>query len=182
MSVPDGEWVHASAPYLKPRTAGQVDAWTAEAAGKGREGTQRVVQAGEVEAPKEVAHLLGLSEGAAVVARRRIMFLDGDPTELTDTYFPVGIARGTALADVRKIRGGAVTLLADLGHVARAVREDVRARMPDSQERESLNLGAHDPVLTLTRVVLNAEGAPFQVDVSIFPATSQRLTYEMRMD
>ncbi|MEU9605042.1 UTRA domain-containing protein [Streptomyces sp. NPDC048057] len=180
--MPDGEWTHASAPYLKPRTAGQTDAWTAETANKGRKGTQRIVYAGETQASHEVATLLRLPDGEAVVVRQRIMFLDGEATELTDTYFPVGIARGTRLAGTSKIPGGAVTLLAELGYVAAVAREEVRARMPDRQERELLSLGPNDPVLTLARVVLDSKDEPFQVDMTVFPATSQRLKYEMRMD
>lgn len=178
----DGEWVHASTPYLTARAEGQVDAWSAEAAAAGRGGTQRVVQAGEVPAPGDVAAPLGVPEGAAVVVRRRIMYLDGVATELTDTYYPVGVARGTGLAGTAKIRGGAVTLLASLGHVGRRVREDVRARMANAIERESLSLDADEPVLTLLRVTWDAADQPFQVDVSVFPAATQRLSYEMRID
>ena len=176
------EWVHASTPYLKPRAAGQADAWTAETASKGQRGTQRVVHAGEAAAPEDVAALLGLNTGTTVVVRRRIMLLDGTATELTDTYYPVDVARGTRLAETAKIPGGAVTLLAELGHAGHLVREEVRARMPHESEREALTLGLAEPVLTLTRVTLDAAGRPFQVDVSVFPAATQRLRYEMRMD
>ena len=174
------EWVHASAPYLTPRAAGQADAWTEETAARGRRGAQRIVHAGEVPAPAEVAALLGLAEGAPVVVRRRIILLDGEATELTDSYYPVAVARGTRLAGTAKIPGGAVTLLAELGHVGALVREEVRARMPDAAERESLALGPNEPVLTLTRATLDAAGAAFQVDLSVFPATTQRLRYETR--
>ena len=176
------EWVHVSAPYLKAREEGQRDAWSEETAARGRRGTQRIVRAGEVEAPSEVAELLGIAAGEPVVARRRMIYLDEEPTELTDTYYPVGIARGTRLAETAKIPGGAVTLLASLGFTGRRVREEVLARMPDEAEREALGLGKHDPVLQLTRVTLDADDKPFQVDVSVFPATTQRLRYEMRID
>ena len=175
------EWVHASTPYLKPRAAGQADAWTEETEAKGRRGTQRIVHAGEVPAPGEVARLLGLVEGVAVVVRRRIILLDGKATELTDTYFPTAIARGTRLSETTKIPGGAVTLLAELGHVGVLVREEVSARMPDPAEQDALALGPNEPVLTLTRVTLDASGEPFQVDVSVFPATTQRLRYETKV-
>ncbi|MFE9662975.1 UTRA domain-containing protein [Streptomyces sp. NPDC005955] len=180
--MPEDGWTHASAPYLRPPAPGQADAWTTETAVKGRKGTQRVVRAEEVRASREVAELLGLHEAAEVIVRRRVMFLDGEPTELTDTYYPAAIARGTRLTETSKIPGGAVTLLADLGHVAHVVREVVRARMPDAQERESLAMGADAPVLTLTRVTADDRGVPFQVDVSIFPAATQQLSYERRVD
>jgi GntR family transcriptional regulator len=175
------EWVHVSTPYVKPRKRGQQDAWSEETAARGRKGSQRIVRAGEVAAPAEVAALLGVPEGSPVVERRRVIYLDDVPTELTDTYYPVKVARGTRLGNTDKIPGGAVTLLANLGHVGHSVSEEVSARMPDATEREVLTLGPHDPVLRLVRVTSDANGEPFQVDVSVFPATTQRLRYEMRI-
>lgn len=64
-----------------------------------------------------------------------VIELDGEPCELTDTYYPAAIARGTAFARTGRIRGGAVALLAELGHIGARVREDVNARMPDESER-----------------------------------------------
>ena len=176
------EWVHVSAPYVKAREEGQRDAWSEETAAQGRSGTQRIVHAQEIAAPAGVAALLGTAEGSTVVERRRMIYLDGEATELTDTYYPVGIARGTALAATARIPGGAVTLLAALGHAGHRVREEVSARLPSATERESLVLGPGDPVLQLTRVTLDAEDQPFQVEVSVFPAATQRLRYEMRID
>ncbi|WP_439675695.1 GntR family transcriptional regulator [Embleya sp. MST-111070] len=175
------EWVHVSTPYVKPRDKGQRDAWSEETAAQGRTGTQRIIHARDVDAPGEVAKLLGMPERALVVERRRVIYLDGEATELTNTYYPPHIAHGTGLADTAKIPGGSVTLLANLGHTGHLVKEEVSARMPDATEREVLTLGPRDPVLRLVRVTLSAAGEPFQVDVSVFPATTQRLRYEMRI-
>ncbi|MFC4036377.1 GntR family transcriptional regulator [Streptomyces polygonati] len=175
------DWVSTSAPYVSPRRQGQGDAWSEEAAAQGRKGTQRIIRAGEIAPPEEVAALLGLDDDETSVVRRRIMYLDGEPTELADSYYPLSLAGGTPLADPAKIRGGAVTLLASLGHSPHRVREDVRARMPYPAEKAELALGDGEPVLCLTRLVLDAAAVPFQVDVSVFPAARQRLRYEMKV-
>jgi GntR family transcriptional regulator len=180
--VSGSDWVHASTPYVRPRAQGERDAWSAEAAAAGRSGTQRIVHAHEIPAPTEVSALLGLTEGTDVVERRRVIYLDGVATELTNTYYPVGIARGTPLAGTARIPGGAVTLLARLGHTGARVVEEASARMPSPAEQEELNLGPLEPVLCLTRVTLDSEKHPFQVDMSTFPAATQRLRYEMRID
>ncbi|MFE8012641.1 GntR family transcriptional regulator [Streptomyces antibioticus] len=177
----DETWVSTSMPYLVPRERGQQDAWGAEAAARGGKGGQRIVHAGEVAAPDEVAGLLGLSAGDPVVVRRRIIEFDGEPCELTDTYYPVGVARGTRLAERGRIPGGAVSALAALGHVGVRVREDVTARMPDVEEREVLRLGADEPVLRLSRVTLDSADRPFQADLMVMPAWRQRLRYEIRI-
>lgn len=139
------EWISTSVPYLAASPGARGDAWAAEAAAEGRRGIQRIVQAGEVEAPGPVAELLGTPAGQSVIARRRIMYLDGEPCELTDTYYPVDIAGGTGLAETAKIPGGAIRLLADLGYVGVRVREDVTARQATEHEREQLRLTAGNP-------------------------------------
>ncbi|MFD8156789.1 GntR family transcriptional regulator [Streptomyces malaysiensis] len=175
-------WISSSMPYLRPVEAGgQGDAWGEEAAARGRRGTQRILDAGEVSAPAAVARLLGLENGDTVVVRRRIMYLDEEPCELTDSYYPAHIAAGTGLAGTAKIRGGAVALLAELGHVGQRVREDVTARLPDARERELLRTGAEEPVLCLERVVLDEDKRPIQADLITMPAQRQRLRYELRM-
>lgn len=173
-------WVSTSMPYLTPQHGeGQSDAWAAEAAARGGVGSQRIVHAGEVPAPGVVAELLDVDAGAPVVVRRRIIELDGEPCELTDTYYPADIARGTRLAETSKIRGGAVALLAELGHIGVRVCEDVTARMPDAEEREALRMGRDEPVLRLTRVTLDSRGRPVQADMMTMPAHRQRLRYEI---
>ncbi|MGW1655663.1 GntR family transcriptional regulator [Streptomyces atratus] len=175
------EWISTSMPYLAAPSGAQGDAWAAEAAAEGRRGSQRIVQAGEVEAPGAVAELLGMPAGQSVVARRRIMYLDGEPCELTDTYYPVDIAGGTGLAGTAKIPGGAIRLLADLGHVGVRVREDVTARSATGHEREQLRLAAGEPVLQLTRLTLDDADRPIQVDVMAMPPRRQKLRYEIRI-
>ncbi|AZM88720.1 UTRA domain-containing protein [Streptomyces sp. W1SF4] len=175
------EWTSSSMPYLTPRTAGDVDAWTEEARGAGRRGSQRIVHAGGVPAPAAVGLMLGLTDGATVVVRRRIIELDDEPTELTDTYYPVAIALGTPLAGTAKIRGGAVTLLATLGHVGVRVVENVTARMPSDEEREQLRLGTGEPVLQLARTTYDSADHAIQADVMVMPAGRQQLRYEIRI-
>ncbi|PWI45931.1 UTRA domain-containing protein [Streptomyces sp. ICBB 8177] len=175
----EGVWVGSSTPYVRLRGDGEPEPWAEEAAVSGGKGTQRITFAGEVSAPPVVARLLG--EDGAVVVRRRVMYLDGVPTELTDTYYPSRIASGTALARKEKIRGGAVALLRQLGHAGRRVEEEVSARMPTAQERDALGLTETQPVLTLTRRTLDADEGPLQVDLMVFPAHRQRLRYEMAL-
>ncbi|MFG2620174.1 GntR family transcriptional regulator [Streptomyces sp. NPDC048507] len=175
------EWTSVSVPYLTPRAPGTPDAWTEEARAAGARGTQRVVHAGEVPAPAAVAALLGLGDGDTVVVRRRIIELDGHPTELTDTYYPAAIASGTPLAATGKIRGGAVTLLAALGHTGVRVVETVTAKIPAEEERAHLCLEPGEPVLQLARTTYDAHDRPVQADLMVMPADRHQLRYEIRI-
>ncbi|WP_411145165.1 GntR family transcriptional regulator [Streptomyces sp. x-80] len=173
------EWGTTSVPYLTPREKGQRDAWGAETAAKGRHSSQRIVQAGEVSAPAEVAEAFGLARGDNVVVRRRIMYLDGRPCELTDTYYPLAIAHGTRLARTAKIPGGAITLLAELGYAGVRAREDVSARLPTEEEQRALEIEPGQPVMQLIRLTLDAQDRPIQVDRMTMVA--QHLSYDVRI-
>ncbi|MER0448362.1 UTRA domain-containing protein [Streptomyces sp. Edi4] len=180
MSV--GEWVSSSLPYLAVHGGGSAaDAWKAEGAARGGTGRQRIVYAGEVAAPAEVSVAFEGPEGMPVVIRRRVMYLDEQPCELTDSYYPLSIARGTPLAGTAKIRGGAVRLLAELGHTGVRVREDVLAALPDDEAQDVLGLAPGAPVLRIVRTTMDADDRAIQVDMMTMPAALQRLRYEVRI-
>jgi DNA-binding GntR family transcriptional regulator len=165
----DDSWVSASAPYISPRQSGQTDAWSSETAQRGRRGGQKTLAVEEVIPPVEVQDALRLEPGGTAVVRRRLILLDDSPIELTDSYYPAAIAAGTRLADPRKIPGGAVTLLAELGYLSAEVEEDVSAGLATEAERETLNLPVGSAVLKLIRTSRTASGAPFEVSVMTMP-------------
>ncbi|GIH91905.1 GntR family transcriptional regulator [Planobispora siamensis] len=172
-------WTSISAPYVRPRAAGQQDAWAEEAAQHGGTGRQALREVAEIPAPADVAEALDVPAGQPVVVRRRTILFDEQPVELADSYYPAAIARGTGLAESGKIRGGAVTLLADLGYQSRRVIEDVCARPATESERELLRLDEGEWVLVLTRVSATAEGVPFEAATMTMIARGRHMRYEM---
>ncbi|MFJ5784224.1 GntR family transcriptional regulator [Streptomyces hydrogenans] len=178
MTTPDDAWIAETAPYLAPREPGRTDAWTEQAARRGRRGGQRLLHAGEVEAPDAVRTALGLPAGERVVVRRRLILLDDRPVELADSYYPLAVASGTALAEPRKVPGGAVTLLAELGYTGAQVVEDVSADLASAEERERLQLPEGGAVLRLLRLTRTADGAPMEASLMVMPG-GRRLTYRL---
>lgn len=164
MPDPDA-WISVSTPYVKPREAGAPDAWFQEAADHGHVGTQRLLHVGEVQPPPRIAAALQVTPTDPVVVRRRLVLLDDEPVELVDSYYPVGIARGTRLAEPRKIRGGAPTLLAELGHELHHLDEDVSVRLANAEETDLLALQGPTPVLVLQRTSSGRDGLPAEVSV-----------------
>ncbi|WP_043613911.1 UTRA domain-containing protein [Nonomuraea candida] len=171
-------WIDTSAPYVRPGREGAADAWSEEAARRGHVGTNELREVGEITAPDDIARDLGIEGERHVVVRRRLVLLDGVPIELADSYYPVSIARGTPLAQPGKIRGGAVRLLADLGHRARRVEETVSARPATATERDLLRLGPTDWVLVLRRVSHDEAGTPYESTVMTMVAEGRELRYE----
>ncbi|EHR60601.1 UTRA domain-containing protein [Saccharomonospora cyanea] len=171
-------WTSVSMPYVSGHRA---DAWSAEAAAHGGTGTQRMLGVDEVAASAAVADALGLASGEPVVVRRRLMLFDDRPVELVDSYYPAGIARNTRLADPRKIPGGAVAFLADLGYPPRRVREDVSARLAAPYERTVLQLSDPSCVLLLSRTLSTDNDLPVEASVMTMVSDNRRLRYELTL-
>ncbi len=175
-------WTSVSMPYVVPRVDDAPEPWATEAAAHGGVGTQRLLDVAEVDPPPEVAEAFQAVDGIQVLVRRRLMLFDERPVELTDSYYPLHLARGTALAEPRKIRGGAVSLLAELGHRPRMATEDVRARRPTATERALLDLASDEWVLSLTRLLTTDAGVPVEVSMMTMVAEGRRLRYQVAIE
>lgn len=174
----DDAWMGDAQPYLAPRPAGAHDAWSTEAAARGRRGGQRLLSVEEVEPPEAVRLFFGIDPTEKVVVRRRLVLLDDHPVELADSYYPAHVARGTRLAERGKIPGGAVTLLAALGFTPEDdPLEDVAAVTATAAQCEALGLPTNTAVLVLTRFTTSTTGEP--IEVAIMTMT-RHLEYRQR--
>lgn len=172
-------WTCSSLPYLAPRETGQVDAWTDEAAQSGRVGTQDLRAVERVDPPTDVADALNLPAGERALLRSRVIRLDGAPIEVADSWYPLSIADGTPLAQDRKIKGGAVTLLAGLGYLAHEAREDVSVRAATAEESGLLDISEGDPLIVLFRTTLTSDGTPYEVSAMRMVANGRHLRYRL---
>ncbi len=173
-----GEWTGTSTPYLG---SGQGDVWKQEAAAQGRKGSQRIVFAGETPASAETAGALGVPVDTMVVARQRLILSDDEPVELAVSYWPLAVAGGTLLARPGKIRGGAVTFLAECGYTPTSVEEQVYTRPATAEERDVLHLEPSEWVLVLVRSISGDDGRPYEAAVNVSPGRVGRLNYSMKV-
>ncbi|MEU2790215.1 GntR family transcriptional regulator [Streptomyces sp. NPDC007100] len=169
------------AAYMAPAEEGRPYRWLTEAAGFGGRAHSRLLEVGEVVPPADVAEAMGLADGGGAVLRRQVLCIDDEPVELVASYYPVEIARGTAMTEFRKIRGGTPALLAELGH--RPVRsvDRVSARVPTREQYEVLRLPGDLPVLRTLRVVYGVWGdevRPIEVTVMAKAGHLYELQYE----
>ncbi|MEU3463671.1 GntR family transcriptional regulator [Streptomyces sp. NPDC006733] len=167
------------ASYIQPSQGGAPYSWVERAAERSRTGSTRILDVAEVPAPHDVAEALGLADGATAVLRSRLMLLDDEPAELVHSYYPVELARGTPLADRRRIRGGSPTLLAELGHPPREFVDRVSARPPTTDELTALELPAEVCVLRTFRVVHSDGGRPIEVTVMVKAGHLYELEYRL---
>lgn len=168
-------FICTSEPYVAPQRVGASDAWTQAG------GMQELLGVEEATAPDWVTIALDLRPGAKAVYRTRLMHLDGRPFELVESWYPTEIAVGTPLANRRKIKGGAVTLLADLGYTAAEAVDDVLARPASPGETHVLELPQRrEPVLELRRVSYTADGRPFAAESMVRVANAPQ-RYRLRV-
>ncbi|MGI8648142.1 MAG: GntR family transcriptional regulator [Mycobacteriales bacterium] len=177
----DPGFANTSAPYVTAQPAGQSDAWTAEAKALGRKGSQILREVVEVAPSSRVGDSLGLAAGDKVIARRRTILLDDHPVEIADSYYPLRIAQGTGLAEPRKIRGGAPTLLAELGFTATEVQEEITVRPADTAEPELLEIEPGTLVIELYRITLASDSTPFEASIMTMLPEGRTFRYHLKV-
>ncbi|MYX34374.1 MULTISPECIES: GntR family transcriptional regulator [unclassified Streptomyces] len=143
----------------------------------------RLVEVGEVQVPRRVASLLGLSQGAKALVRRLLVEEDGEPVELASSYFPAGLVEGTEL--------GSSELLAESPRAHLEARKKVRfdhvtervsARLAGDEDAGLLGLTAGDPVLDVLVVARDASGRVLQIVDVLLPADRQELEDTYRLN
>jgi GntR family transcriptional regulator len=131
------------------------------------------------EAPNSVvAERLRLSEKDKVVVRSRRYLADGRPIETAISYIPTAFAQGTRIEQVDTGPGGIYARLEEAGHTLARFTEEVGARMPTPQERQSLQLGAGVPVLTVVRTAYDANDVAVEVCYTVKLASAYLLEYD----
>jgi GntR family transcriptional regulator len=162
-----------------------VSGFGAQVREQGQSPEQRILDAGWVTAPHEVAQRLGAGEDARVCVRRRLFLVNEEPVALCDSYYPAELAEGTALIEPENIEGGAYGLIEDsAGPIRRRLRrsiDELASRMPTPAEVEALKLDPGVPVLRILRTVYDADGGPVEVQETVAAADKHELRYEVRM-
>ena len=143
-------WDEPSGPYLSPRAPGETDAWTEAATRAGRTGIQLIREVADTVPPPDVANALQLPAGASA-----------------------------PLAQPKKIKGGAVTLLADMGYVVREALDDISVRGATEPEAELLGLPAGAPVIVVFRTAVSKSDVPFEATVMVMVPEGRHPRYPL---
>ncbi|WP_329409465.1 GntR family transcriptional regulator [Streptomyces sp. NBC_00704] len=168
----------APASLMAPNAPGEPYRWLAEAAKHGTHARTELLDVTDTRPPADVRAALGLPPDGTAVLRRQILLVDDEPAELVEAYYPPDIARGTPLAERRRIRGGAPALLTALGHPPRRSTDRVSARVPTQDQYRLLRLTSSMPVLRTLRVVTGDDGRPVEVTVMVKAGHLYELRYD----
>lgn len=168
------------AAYFAPAEPGEKYRWLAEAERLGMTAVSELLDVGEVTPPLSVAKALGIASDGTAVLRRQLLKLNGEPAELVENYYPVEIARGTAIEGDRKVKGGVPTLLAGMGYPFRRAVDRVSARTPTFDQGAFLKLPMPElPVLRTFRVVYSDDDRVIEVTVMAKAGHLYELEYEV---
>ncbi|WP_433218082.1 GntR family transcriptional regulator [Microtetraspora malaysiensis] len=165
---------------LLPLRTGEprIDAFVHAVTSEGREAGQDI-EVAIVEPPEDVATRLALADRALAVVRRRLRFVDGQPYNTNDSYFPYVIVADSEIARPGDIRRGGNRVLEELGHPQVRVVDDISARMPTPDEASRLQIEPGTPVVVNVRVGYDPEDVPVRVAVSVLPADKHLIRYEL---
>ncbi|MEU1122817.1 GntR family transcriptional regulator [Streptomyces sp. NPDC005899] len=161
------------------RRAGKA-AYIAESEQAGKTPGVTVLYIGPSDAPEDIAERLNIAAGTKVLARRRLYFSNGTPTEEATSYLPWDIAEDIPeLLAENPGPGGIYARLEDHGHTLKEFTETVRARLATKQEVGALTLSPGSPVIHLTRSAESEAGRVVEVCDTIMAADQFVLDYRI---
>ncbi|MFE2435510.1 GntR family transcriptional regulator [Streptomyces sp. NPDC059409] len=150
--------------------------WSADIENRSLEVDQVTVS--EEAAPEGVAAVLDLAGGESVCVRRRRFVLDGKPVLLATSYLPAALVAGSAITQEDTGKGGTYARLAELGYKPVHFREEIRSRMPSSEEATQLSMSAGTPVVLVCRTAFTDAGRPVEINEMTLDAASYILEYD----
>jgi DNA-binding GntR family transcriptional regulator len=119
-----------------------------------------VLAASEIEADDELASVLALSAGAAVLSVERLRLADGIPLAIMHNYLPAGLLKGRQEDALEKT--GLYELLRSQGVELRAGQQIIGARHATAREAKLLQVPRTATVLTMTRTTFDSAGRPVE--------------------
>lgn len=131
-----------------------------------------------VRATTDITDRLRIAAGEAVVLRRVLRHMDGEPWSIEESHYPVALAASTALMDPDPIEGGDEVALAAAGHVEIGCVDELAARMPNPEEAQWFQAGPGVPLLVQLRTGFTGLG-PIRVTETRYCADRNRLVYSL---
>lgn len=159
--------------YADPRPLEEHSRWEIT---PGRRTTTRILSVSAVRPPLRVTRDMGEERA---VERVRLGLLDGEPAEVTRSWYPESWARGTALAARKRIPGGSPAVLRELGRSPASQADEVAARAATAEEYALLELPGDVPVLEVYRVVRDGSGECAEVTEMVKPGHLYKLGYTL---
>jgi DNA-binding GntR family transcriptional regulator len=131
-----------------------------------------ITHAEETAASETVATGLGVEVGSTVIRRRRIIFDESGPLEVSISWFTQNLAiQAPRIAQKTRIREGTLAYVERVANrVGRRARDRIMARGATADEKNALGLrGSRPPVLVVHHLVLDQLGNPLEFVEAVYP-------------
>lgn len=135
-----------------------------------------------VAATEEVADRLQIEPGISIQARRRRRMVNGQPHQLSESYFPPFVTDASPLFHQLGDTAAPGGLLAASGFQQVRWHDELTARMPVADETHQLLMARGTPLLVHTRVGYDADDRPLRYMVTRMAADQVMLTYDIPVD
>ncbi|MDQ2874001.1 MAG: GntR family transcriptional regulator [Actinomycetota bacterium] len=165
--------------YRQRRGGGGQSNFEAEAAAQGMRAERRVLEVAAIQPPRDIAERLGRPGEEVVIVRRQLFFVDNEPMQLADGYYPADLATGTPIEQPDVIPQGSLAVIEASATGRRVVQfvEDLDIRMPAPSEAATLNIPPGVPVARVLRTAYDTSGTAVEVLDSILPADRYLFRY-----
>ncbi len=165
---------HAHRAEMPAGPTAETDAWRSEVVEQGYEASQEFRLSIEL-VSKDLAKRLHVEPESAAVLRRCVRQVNGEPSSMQDTYYPMDLANEiTELLSPRDIPQGTTRLLAERGYSQTGYYDEYVSRMPTPEEASLLRLPPGTPVLLFIRTGYT-EKRPVRVSFTAFAGDRNRI-------
>jgi GntR family transcriptional regulator len=155
----------------------EMDRFLTEHSADGREPRQDI-EVAIVVPPKAVIDRLRLGEGELAVVRRRVRYLEGEPFNTNDSYYPLKFVQDTEIIRPQDIARGANEVLTEQGYEQVRALDEIYVRMPTPDEVQRLALGPGTPVACHICTGLTEDGTPARVVINVLPGDRHVIVFE----
>lgn len=154
-----------------------LDGWASDVADQGGKPYEEVVAVEVVDPPSDVREKMALASEEMALLRRRVRYINGSPAQLSSSYFPYELVKGTAFMrpGSQSAPGG---LLASIGHPQASKRHEITARNAAPDEAEELELLPGTPLIRHVLTGYGKTGRPLRCMVTLAASDVARLVVE----
>jgi GntR family transcriptional regulator len=141
---------------------------------------REVLECRRVRASAEVARMLALRAGDAVVQVRRVLSFDSVPTILEDLWLPGAPFKGLTAQQMAGYHGPTYAMF-EVEFGVRMVRaeEKIRAVAADAAQAELLEVPRHTPLLSVERVAYTYNDAPMELRRGLYRTDTHHYRNEL---
>jgi GntR family transcriptional regulator len=125
---------------------------------------RQIIDCKRTRAPADLARLMGLRAGDALIQVRRVLSFDDVPAILEDIWLPGSPFKGLTLERLQDWRGPMYAMFeSEFGVRLVRAQEQIKAVLPDAAQAGLLGLDTPVPLLSVERVAYTYNDAPVEV-------------------